>query len=220
MGFRVVCISRTTAAGGEDVGQAVAQGLGFRYVDELIIRRAAQQAQVDPALVAKTEHRQPLMQRLLEKLPRGAEVAGVVTAATGVAIAVPSPAGPKADPADLRVMIQAAIHEVAGAGQAVIVAHAASMALAKTAATLRVLRVLVTASAETRIRRVAEHERLIRAEAERRITTSDRERQEYFQRFYNLPEEMATHYDLVINTDVLTTAQAVAVVLAAAQAPA
>ena len=83
-----------------------------------------------------------------------------------------------------------------------------------------VLRVLVTASAETRIRRVAELERLVRAEAERRITTSDRERQEYFQRFYKLPEEMATHYDLVINTDVLTTAQAVATVLAAAQAPA
>src|SRR5262249_30953715 len=70
MGFRVVCISRTTAAGGEDVGQAVAQQLGFRYVDEQIIRRAAQHAQVDPVLVAKSEHHQPLLQRLLEKIPR------------------------------------------------------------------------------------------------------------------------------------------------------
>lgn len=218
MGFRVVCISRTTAAGGEEVGHAVAQGLGFRYVDEQIIRRAAQQARVEPALVAKAEQRQPLLERLLEKLPQGSEVADLVTAATGVPVAaLVSPAGPRADAADLRAMIQAAIHEVAAAGEAVIVAHAASMALAHTEG---VLRVLVTASAETRIRRVAELERLIRAEAERRITTSDRERQEYFQRFYKLPEEMATHYDLVINTDVMTTAQAVAVVLAAAQAPA
>jgi cytidylate kinase len=217
MAFRVVCISRTTAAGGENVGQRVAQGLGFRYVDEQIIRRAAQQAQVDPGLVAKAEQHQPLMQRLLEKLPRGAEVAGVVAAATGVGGTASAQAGGRStDTADLRAMIQAAIHEVAAAGQAVIVAHAASMALANTAG---VLRVLVTASAETRIRRVAELERLIRAEAERRITTSDRERQEYFQRFYKLPEETATHYDLVINTDVLTTAQAVATVLAAAQAP-
>ena len=61
MGFHVVCISRTTAAGGENVGQAVAQRLGFRYVDEQIIRRAAQQAQVEPGLVAKAEHRQPLL---------------------------------------------------------------------------------------------------------------------------------------------------------------
>jgi cytidylate kinase len=219
MGFRVVCISRATAAGGEDVGQVVAQRLGFRYVDEQIIRRAAQQAQVDPALVAKAEQRQPLLQRLLEKMPRGAEVAGIVTVATGVPVSafVPSPAGPRADAADLRAMIQAAIHEVAGAGQAVIVAHAASMALASTEG---VLRVLVTASAETRVRRVAEFERIIREEAERRIATSDRERREYFQRFYKLPEELATHYDLVVNTDVLTTAQAVAVVLAAAQASA
>jgi cytidylate kinase len=219
MGFHVVCISRTTAAGGEDVGQAVAQRLGFRYVDEQIIRRAAQQAQVEPGLVAKAEHRQPLLQRLLEKMPRGAEVAGIVTLATGVAVDafVPPSAAPRADAADLRAMIQAAIHEVAGAGQAVIVAHAASMALANTEG---VLRVLVTASTETRVRRVAELERLIREEAERRIATSDRERREYFQRFYKLPEEVATHYDLVINTDALTTAQAVAVVLAAAQAPA
>jgi cytidylate kinase len=219
MGFRVVCISRATAAGGEDVGQVVAQRLGFRYVDEQIIRRAAQQAQVDPTLVAKAEHRQPLLQRLLEKMPRGAEVAGIVTVATGVpgGAFVPSPAGPRAAAADLRAMIQAAIHEVAGAGQAVIVAHAASIALANTAG---VLRVLVTASAVTRIRRVAELERLVESEAERRIATSDRERREYFQRFYKLEEELATHYDLVVNTDVLTTAQAVAVVVAAAQAPA
>jgi len=217
MGFRVVCISRTTAAGGEDVGQAVAQRLGFRYVDEQIIRRAAQQAQVDPALVAKAEHRQPLLQRLLEKMPRGAEVAGMVTVATvPVTAFAPSPAAPKVDAADLRAMIQAAIHEVAGAGQAVIVAHAASMALANIEG---VLRVLVTASAATRVRRVAELERLIAAEAERRIATSDRERREYFQRFYKLEEELATHYDVVVNTDVLTTAQAVAVVVAAARAP-
>jgi hypothetical protein len=219
MGFRVVCISRTTAAGGEDVGQAVAQQLGFWYVDEQIIRRAARQAQVEPALVAKAEHRQPLLQRLLEKMPRGAEVAGMVTAATGVpfAASMRSPAAPRVDPADLRAMIQAAIHKVAGAGQAVIVAHAASMALANTEG---VLRVLVTASAETRVRRVAELERLIGAEAERRIATSDRERREYFQRFYKVEDELPTHYDVVVNTDVLTTAQVVALVLSAAQAPA
>ena len=67
---------------------------------------------------------------------------------------------------------------------------------------------------------MAELERLVRAEAERRIATSDRERREYFQRFYKLQEELATHYDLVVNTDVLTTPQAVAVIFAAAQAPA
>ena len=102
-------------------------------------------------------------------------------------------------------MIQAAIHEVAGVGQAVIVAHAASMALAHSEG---VLRVLVTASTETRVRRVAEVERIIKEEVERRIATSDRERHEYFKRFYKIQQELPTHYDLVVNTDVLTVEQA------------
>ena len=219
MGFRVVCISRTTAAGGENIGRAVAQRLGFRYVDEQIIERAAQQAQVDPAVVAAAEHRQPLLRRLLDKITMGAELAGTVTLGTGVPVDafVPPPAANRADTNDLRVLIRAAIHEVAGAGQAVIVAHAASTALGSTEG---VLRVLVTASTDTRVRRVAEFERIVEAEAERRIAASDRERHEYFQRFYKLQEELPTHYDLVINTDVLTAAQAVDMVLAAAQAPA
>ena len=216
MAFGVVCISRTTAAGGENVGQVVAQRLGFRYVDEQIIELAAQQAQVEPALVAKAEHRQPLLQRLLEKMTMGGQLAGSVSRATGVPV-VASPAPDRAYANDLRMMIRAAIHEVAGAGQVVIVAHAASMALGSTEG---VLRVLVTASTHTRIRRVVEFERIIEAEAERRIAASDRERQEYFQRFYQLHQELPTHYDLVINTDVLTAAQAASVILAAAQTPA
>jgi cytidylate kinase len=217
MGFRVVCISRTSAAGGENVGQAVAQGLRFRYVDEQIIERAAQQAQVTPALGAKAEHRQPLLQRLLENIPPGAELAGIVSLSTGVPVDafVASPGPPRIDTAELRAMIQAAIHEVAGAGQAVIVAHAASMALANTEG---VLRVLVTASTQTRAHRMADLERIVSEEAARRIAASDRERHEYFKRFYKLQQELPTHYDLVINTDVLTTAQAAAVIVAAAQA--
>ena len=215
MSFRVVCISRTAAAGGEEIARAVAEQLSFRFVDEEIIQWAARHAQVDPALVAKTEHRQPLLERLLEKIPRGGGMTSLISAAAGgpIGVSPPEPGGGRVDAADLRAMIQAAIHAVANAGQAVIIAHAASMALAETDG---VLRVLVTASAATRIRRLADRERLVAAEAERRIADSDRARREYFARFYALPEELATHYDLVLNTDVLSTPQAVRVVLAAA----
>ena len=216
MSFRVVCISRTIGAGGESIGQAVAQRLGFRYVDEQIIEKAAQQAQVDPALVAAAEHRQPLLKRLLDKMAMGAELAGTVTLATGVPVDafVPMPAAYRAQPDDLRILIRAAIHEVAGAGHAVIVAHAASMALGSTEG---VLRVLVTASPDTRARRLAEAERIVQAEAERRIAASDRERRDYLHSFYKISEELPTHYDLVINTDVLLREQAADVILSAAQ---
>ena len=219
MSFRVVCISRAIAAGGEGIGQAVAQRLNFRYVDEQIITRAAQQAQVDPKLVEAAEHRRPAMQRLLDKLAMAQEMAGPAALATGIPLDAftPPTAAYHATEDDLRVLIRAAIHEVAAVGRAVIVAHAASMALAGTEG---VLRVLVTASAETRAKRLADAQAMSTADATAAIAKSDRERRDYFQRFYSVKEELPTHYDLVINTDVLTTPQAVEAVIAVAQSAA
>ncbi len=215
MGFRVVCISRTIAAGGEIIGQQVARRLSFRYVDEQIITRAAQQAQVDPKLVAAAEQRRPLLQRVLDRLAIAQDLAGPMTLATGVPLELfmPTPSY-HATEEDLRVLIRFAIHEVARAGQAVIVAHAASMALAGTEG---ILRVLVTASPETRAQRIAAVEGKSATEASKAVAASDRERRDYLQRFYKLADELPTHYDLVINTDKLTVEQAVGVVLSAAQ---
>ena len=216
MGLRVVCISRTTAAGGENVGDTVAQRLGFRYVDEQIIERAAQLAQVDPKLVEAAEHRQPLLQRLIGKLAAAYELAGPVSLATGVPLDAfaPGPVGYQAMPEDLRVLIRAAIHEVAKVGHVVIVAHAASVALAGTAG---VLRVLVTASPAVRAQRLAVAQGISADEATAAIAKSDRERRDYFQEFYKIKDELPTHYDLAINTDVLTPKQAVEVIVAAVQ---
>ena len=115
MPFQVVCISRAVAAGGESIGQTVAQRLGFRYDDEQIIVRAAQQAQVDPHLVEAAEHRRPLLQRLMDKLAMAGELAGPVGLATGVPLDafVPGTGGYRAMPDDLRVLIRAAIHDAA-----------------------------------------------------------------------------------------------------------
>jgi cytidylate kinase len=78
--------------------------------------------------------------------------------------------------------------------------------------------VLVTAPAATRARRLAERQRLAAEEAERCIADADRERRDDLARFYKLQEEVATHYDLVINTDVLSPSRAVGVILAASEA--
>jgi CMP/dCMP kinase len=216
MSFSVICISRTVAAGGEQIGQVVAERLGFRYVDEQIITRAAQQAQVDPALVAAAEHRQPMLQRLLDRLALAGDLAGPMSLATGVPIDafVPGAGGYHAMPDDLRVLIRAAIHDIAGRGSAVIVAHAASMALGGTES---VLRVLITASPETRAQRLLAAQGISAAEASAAVAASDRERREYFQRFYHIKEELPTHYDLILNTDVLAPAQAIEIILSAAQ---
>jgi cytidylate kinase len=216
MSFRVVCISRTIGAEGERIGQAVAQQLGFRYVDEQIIAKAAQLAQVDPALVTAAEHQRPLLQRLVDKLALARDVAAPVTLATGLPLTVLAPAGSgyRATADDLRILIRAAIHEVARAGRAVIVAHAASMALTGVEG---VLRVLVTASPDTRAHRLAAAQGIDAEAAAAAISASDRERRNYFQQFYHLKEELPTHYDVVINTDVLTPEQAERVILSTAR---
>ena len=64
----VICISRTTGAGGETVGHRVAEALGFRYVDEDVIVVASRKAGIDPSAMAKVEERAPLLDRILDAL--------------------------------------------------------------------------------------------------------------------------------------------------------
>ena len=104
-------------------------------------------------------------------------------------------------------MIKEAITETAEQGQVVIVAHAASFALAGRE---HLLRVLVTASPETRARRLD-----ITAKA---VAELDRGRSDYLRRFYGVERELATHYDLVANTDRLSPQQATELVVRAATA--
>jgi hypothetical protein len=44
MACRVICISRSLGAGGEEIGRTVAKELGLRYADEEIITTAAEKA--------------------------------------------------------------------------------------------------------------------------------------------------------------------------------
>ena len=102
----------------------------------------------------------------------------------------------------MRALIREAIEEVAARGNVVIVAHAASFALAGREG---VLRVLVTASPETRASRF-----------EGSIKDSDAERADYLRRFYGVEHELPTHYDLVLNTDAVSAELAADLVALAA----
>src|SRR5437773_8556812 len=68
----VVCISHAAGAGGEEVGRLVAESLGFLYVNEEIVARAAAKGGVDPGEVADEERRKSLAARLLEGIAQGA----------------------------------------------------------------------------------------------------------------------------------------------------
>ena len=83
----------------------------------------------------------------------------------------------------LRELIRQAIEETAARGDVVIVAHAASHALASTPG---VLRVLVTASPETRRERVAAERGVDSREAARAVDAGDAARADYLRKFYGV----------------------------------
>ena len=99
-------------------------------------------------------------------------------------------------------------------GNVVISAHAASFALGGRD---DVLRVLVTASDETRLRRFTEEEGADTKTAARRLSESDKGRAAYLKRFYGVSNELPTHYDLMINTDSLSLDEAVETIAGAAK---
>ena len=212
----VVCISRTVAAGGESIGKAVSEQLGYRYVDEEVIKRASEKASLDPTLVAEAEHRTSILSRLIDAITSLRDPAPYLF--TSEAPYYPPTADVWLPPAqdDLRDLIREAIKEIAEQGRAVIVAHAASFALG---ARPEILRVLVTASPATRAQRLPGAAKLLdESDAATAVRESDEERKHYLRRFYDVREELPTHYDLVINTDTLSLNQAVSAILAAARA--
>jgi len=227
MSARVICISRALAAGGETIGQLVSARLGFHYVDEEIITLAADAARVDPALVAKAEHRKSILTRLLDAIAdRSLRHQALPAAPSSYFSPSTSPPSSKSsakghDTAsslanltrDAKALIREAIVEVASRGQVVIVAHAASFALGGVDG---VLRVLVTASEKTRVRRIWLKGKLLsEAEASAAVTESDVARRDYLRDFYDVAQEQPTDYDLVINTDFLEPEQAASCVIAA-----
>jgi cytidylate kinase len=196
-----ICISHATGAAGTEVGRLVAEQLGLRYVDDEVIGEAADWAGLDPAFVADAERRKSFASRLLGGMAGG----GTMRLPTGVAArALPSDA-------DLRVLISEAVSSIVRQGDAVIVAHAASFAVAAGEA----LRVFVTASPSTRAERLARERGVGQGDAEQAIRAEDAGRADYLKRFYGVEREVPTHYDLVVNTDALSPDAAAALVVAA-----
>jgi cytidylate kinase len=204
MACSVVCVSHTTGSGGDEVGKRVAEQLGYLYVDEDIVARAAAQSGLAPGEVADEERRKSYARRVLETLAEGGGDPWMLAATAGVEVV---------RPADVRALIRETVVQTAARGNVVIVAHAASHALEPGP---QALRVFVTASPATREKRVAATEQVDDGEAARTIKDSDAGRRDYLKRFYSVDPESPTDYDLVVNTDLLSTEQAAEIVLRAA----
>jgi len=202
MECKVISISRALAAGGEEIGRDVAARLGFRFVDDEIVARAAHKAGVSPQTIEKVERTPPLIERILQYI-------GTIP----VEPAAYFPAHVNFSPA-YEGIIEQVIRETAAQGNVVIVAHGASIPLAGAHG---LLRVLVTGSPDSRAARLSKSAGMDGGKAKKAIEDSDRERREYLQRFYSVRAEVPTHYDIVLNTDVLSLTAAAGLIAAAAK---
>lgn len=186
-----MCIARTAGAGGEEIGRLVADSLKLRYLDEEILISAAEEEEgLDPEQLAAVERRRQGLSRFQLDVVGGGLVEEM-----------------------LRSLIKRAIAAAASEGGVVIVAHGAAIALAGDE---RAFRVLLTASPEIRAQRLAEEQGLDLEEAKKTIERSDREREAFLKSFYGIDREVPTHYDLVVNTDRISTTAAAALIAEAA----
>ncbi len=198
MASRSVCISPTDGSGGELVGPMVAEALGLQLINAQIVTRAAEEAGVDPAAVMDAEGRRSLATRLLGRLTDAGPVATEA----------------EADPEALREVIRAVIVEAGERGDAVIVTHAASYALA---GRTDVLRVLISASPGSRAERIAEAKGWNDDAAAKAVARGDAGRAAYLKRFYGIDAELPEHYDLVIDTDEVDAVAAAELIVRAAR---
>jgi hypothetical protein len=202
MNCTTISISRALAAHGEDVARAVAARSGFRLVDDEIIALAAEKAGVSPLTIARVERSPSLVDRILKHLGTTPIEAGH-GAYTPIAIAANE---------SYEDLIAQVIREVASAGNAVILAHGASIALADVP---EVFRVLVTGSPAVRADRYARETGMKDSECRKAIEKSDGERNDFLQRFYGVQQESPVHYDLVVNTDRIAPEAAAALIVTA-----
>lgn len=199
----VVAISRALGAGGEQIAADVAEKLGFRYVDDEIIARAAEEAGVDPDAVGAAERTESFLVRSLSSM---AIADPSVWSADSTILASSSGA--------FQRLIEQAIRKTAEEGNVVIVAHGASIPLAGMPG---LLRVLITGSVEKRVARAMEGAGLNEKDARKTIEHSDGQRKQFLERFYKVKQESPAHYDLIISTDVLDADHATRLILAAVE---
>ena len=209
MAYSVVCISATDGAMGEEVGPRVAEALGFRLVNEEIVAQAAEAAGIQAHVMAELEVRRSVVERVMRELltPKSTRVSGGFTA--------PAASEPTPRAENVRDLLRGVIEDIANRGEAVIVSHAASHALAGHSDALRVL---VTAGRKTRRDRLKAARNTSDKEAEKLVARGDASRADYIKRFYDVSAELPTHYDIVVNSDRLPVAQAAEIIVRAASA--
>ncbi len=192
-GMRAITVARLYGSGGGEVARRVAQRLGWHLIDhEVIVRVAHNLGITEEEAEDRDEHTEGFILRALNSmsLMYPSMVENVPPS--------PSPATRERTYQNaLRSVIELAVEE----GDAVIVGRGAGSMLIKRRVGLRVL---IVAPLEQRIGYVARRQGLDEQNARKRIQAKDNDRRHYVQAQYHLEPEDPNHYDVTINTSILS----------------
>jgi cytidylate kinase len=186
----IVSISRELGAGGGTVGEALALILGATLLDERsIIEKLSERHGISAQYLARTAERPPTMgERLIADLARATAM-------------VPFNTEWRMPDEPIIERVRALVYESAEGGHVVVIGHGGVSLLGWRPAGVRVLAILLQASADWRIGQLARRAAIDVEEARRRIARTDEARQRYQKHYFACDMYDSRLYDLVINTE-------------------
>ena len=200
-----IAITRMVGSGAEEIARLLAEVLNAVYLDREIIARAAHLAAAPEDVIVEAVRVPSFFERIAEVLGKypSLDVIGM----PGSALEPPS-----VPLASYRQRVEEVIRNAAQTETAVIVGHGAPVLLRDQPG---VLRVFIHGSKTRRLERLLAEEKMSRPAAEQYLQKLDREWRDYMQRYYKVDWRTLELYDLVLNTDLLTTQSAAQIVLSA-----
>lgn len=179
-----VTVSRLYGAGGRRVAPALAERLGFRFVDREIVEEAARRIGLDPAVAAERDEQVPgIVDEVGLALARGMPEFAMSSMAIG--------------DRDLAEATRAVISSLADAGDYVILGRGGQAALRGRP---DVCHISLVGDPVDRALRVAASQGIDEREAAARRDRVDAERAAYVRRFYGADIRDPLLYDCILNT--------------------
>ncbi len=211
----VITIARQFGAGGETVGQIVAQKLGANLLDRAILAEVGNRLQMsDSEVEARDEQPEGFLNQLLKALGSS----GVDLGPPGE---VPAWTPPYSDPTfdstkAVLALTQQVIREAAATGNAVIVGRGAAYLLPHETGYLHVF---LVAPEKSRVAFAKEHFGVSEEEARKKVKQNDANRGAYIRQVYGHDWQHPVHYDLVLNTGSMGIETAADLLVTAASVP-
>ena len=229
----IITIGGLTGSGGRHIGKAVAEKLGFDYIDRLILSEAAKQIgstvqamqEKEDKYISVLENISSLAQRILERSAMsgvgGDPHFGPGAAAFLINEQVDFPKatilkGSHMENSDYIDGLTSVIVDIAKNDNAVIVGRGAAAILKDDKS---VLKIGLNSSKEDRIKRISQRENIDKTLAEKIVNEKDAARVDFYKTFfeYNGPED-PRQFHLSINTTLIKLDPTISMILAAAKA--